>query len=91
MCDQREKVLVHNQWDLGHARQQGYKEGFALGRKEEAYKKNLDRGILMGCINTFQWYLGEPESTDDELNKLYMIDLNRLCAELRDRIRTRGG
>jgi hypothetical protein len=36
MCDQREKVLVDNQWDLGHARQQGYKKGFTIGREEEA-------------------------------------------------------
>ena len=77
MYDQRERAQREYQWGLDGARREALEEG-------------LEKGQVIGTIATLQGIVGETEADVDELKKLDEAELNRLCAELRDRLRTRG-
>ncbi|MFV2070720.1 MAG: Rpn family recombination-promoting nuclease/putative transposase [Pirellulales bacterium] len=87
MYDQREKALRDQQWLLEGARQEGLERGLEKGLekgREEA------RGVLVDTVATLQ-RIAEVTVTDaEELKKLAIDDLSRLCTELQSRLRTRG-
>ncbi len=81
MYDQREKALRDRQWLLEGVRLEGREEGREEGRQE---------GKVIGTISTLQGILGEPLMDEDEIGKLDIGELNRLCVDLQERLRTRG-
>jgi predicted transposase/invertase (TIGR01784 family) len=85
MYDQREKALRDYQWGLDGARQEGLEKG-----REEGREEGEARGVLVGSIVTLQRIVGEPVTDVDELKELDTDELNRLCADLQERLRSRG-
>lgn len=81
MYDQREKAIRDHQWLVEGARQ----EGLEKGREE-----GLEQGQVIGTIATLQGILGETVTDEGELKKLEGAELARLCADLQERLRTRG-
>ena len=77
MYDQREKALRDHQWAVEGARQEGLEEG-------------LEKGQAIGIIAALQDIVGETTTDVDELKKLDEAELNRLCADLQERLRSRG-
>ncbi len=91
MYDRRERAQLEYQWGLEGARRESREEG-----REEGLEKGLEKGReegregLVDTIIILQGIAGDPETTVDELQELKIDELNRLCAELRDRLRMRG-
>ena len=77
MYDQRERAQREYQWGLDGARREALEEG-------------LEKGQAIGTIARLQGILGETVTGEDELKKLDGAELNRLCADLQERLRTRG-
>ena len=77
MYDQREKAQRDQQWLLEGTLQKGREEG-----REE--------GKVIGKIVLRQDILGDPVTVEAELDKLDESDLNRMCADLQQRLRSRG-
>ncbi len=75
MYDQREKAQRDHQWVVEGAREEG---------REEA------RGTLVDTVTLLQGIADEAETDIDELNKLDIDKLKHMCADLRERLRTRG-
>ena len=78
MYDQREKALRDQQWLMEGAREEGREEG-------------LEKGCVIGTIATLQGIIGEHAMSVDELKQLDEAELNRLFADLQERLRSRGG
>jgi len=83
MYNQREKAMRDHQWVVEGAREEGREEGLEKGREES-------REGLVDTIITLQGIAADPVTTVDELNKLEIDELNRICADLRNRLRMRG-
>ena len=81
MYDQREKALRDHRWVVEGARQEG---------REKGLEKGLEKGQAIGTIATLQGIVGETTTDVDELIKLDKAELNRLCADLQERLRSRG-
>jgi predicted transposase YdaD len=67
-------------------------EGRAEGRMEgrtEGRLEGLERGALIGRIETFQEILGVAEPSHEELSSYDLPQLNELCEQLRQRVRVR--
>lgn len=97
MYDQREKALRDQRWlmegALERGREEGREEGLEKGRekgREEGLGVGLEKGRVIGTISTLRGILGEAASAESELEKLSIEELTRLCADLQDRLRTRG-
>jgi predicted transposase/invertase (TIGR01784 family) len=75
MYNQREKAQRDHQWVVEGAREEG---------REEA------RGTLVDTVTLLQGIADEAETDIDELNKLDIDKLKHMCADLRERLRTRG-
>ncbi len=82
MYNQREKAQRDHQWLMEGAHQDGLEEGREEGREE-------NREALAGSIVMLQGIAGEPVMDIDALNKLDMVEMNRLCIDLQERLRTR--
>jgi predicted transposase/invertase (TIGR01784 family) len=81
MYDQRERAQREYQWGLDGARREALEEGL---------EKGLEKGQAIGTIATLQGIVGEPVTDVEELKKLDEAELNHLCADLQDRLRSRG-
>ena len=57
---------------------------------EGARQEGLEKGQAIGTIATLQGIVGETTTDVDELKKLDEAELNRLCADLQERLRSRG-
>jgi len=86
MYDQRKKALRDQQWLMEGAREEGRDEG-----REEGREEGLEKGCVIGTIATLQGIIGEHAMRVDELKQLDEAELNRLCADLQERLRSRGG
>ncbi len=75
---------------LNQGREEGRKEGRQEGR-QEGLQEGRQEGILAGKIQTLQELLGEPISTDIELERLDIEALTVRLAELQQRLRLRKG
>jgi predicted transposase/invertase (TIGR01784 family) len=76
MYDQREKAQRDYEWALSGAKQEGREEG-------------LEKGTLAGKISVYQELLGEPVSSNSELQSRDIDSLTTLLAELQQRLRNR--
>jgi len=91
MYDQRERAQREYQWGLDGARREALEKGREEGREEGIEKGREEaRGALVDTVITLQSIVGDTLTDVDELKKLGIADLNRRCAGLRERLRTRG-
>jgi flagellar biosynthesis/type III secretory pathway protein FliH len=80
MYDQREKAQRDYEWALSGAREEGREEGERLG---------VEKGKLAGKVQLLQELLGDPPSSDTELQELASETLAEQLSILQQRIRDR--
>ncbi len=77
MYDRRERAQLEYQWGLEGARRESREEG-----REE--------GKVIGKIILLQDLLGETITAEADLDKLAETELNRMCTDLQQQLRSRG-
>lgn len=80
MYDQREQAQRDYEWALHGAKAEGLEQGLEQG---------IERGVLQGKIQLLQSLLGEPEAQSAELKLLSLTELDKIQAQLQQRLRTR--
>ena len=89
MYDQRERAQREYQWGLDGARREAREEGEEIGLVK-GREEGREEGKVIGKIILLQDLLGETITAEADLDKLTETELNRMCAELQERLRTRG-
>jgi len=89
MYDQRERAQREYQWGLDGARREAREEGEEIGLVK-GREEGREEGKIIGKIILLQDLLGETITAEADLDKLTETELNRMCAELQERLRTRG-
>jgi predicted transposase/invertase (TIGR01784 family) len=91
MYDAREKAIRDQQWAINVARNEGLIEGEAKGKIEGKIEGEI-KGEIKGKIETIrilQGILLIPVSSEAELNRKSLADLQRMTAELQAMIQSR--
>ena len=84
MYDAREKASLDIQSNLVDARQVGRQEGIEIGEQ-----RGEQRGKLMGSVQVYEGLLGASLSSDDDLSKRSLQELESMVSLLQKRLRDR--